>query len=304
MGRGFQPVWLDFDNDGDPDLYVANDFGHHTNANVLWRNDGAGADGDWRFENVSEVSGAGIRMDGMGVAIGDYNLDGFLDMFLTNIGDNVLLKNTGNRESFTDVAKDVGAAVGMIGNDQRVAWGAAFFDYDNDGDEDLYVVSGFLKPRALRLQPNVLLRNESQDTFTDVSFGSGADSRGYGRGGVYLDFDNDGCLDLFVVNYEEEAQLYRNLCGTGNNWLVVKTVGSRSNRDGIGARITVVAGGSSQIREVSAGSGQMGQNMLPAHFGLGKAARADFVVVRWPSGASQTLSDVGANQQLTVIEPP
>ena len=302
-GAGFQPVWLDFDNDGDKDLYVVNDFGAHTNANVLWRNDGPATDGAWRFEDVSAGSGAGIEMDGMGVAVGDYNLDGFFDLFVTNIGDSVLLENRGNPGTFRDVAEAAGAAVGLIGNDQRVAWGAAFLDYDNDGDEDLYVVSGFLKPRALRFQPNVLLRNERNGTFTNVSFGSGADNRGYGRGGVYLDFDSDGCLDLFVVNYEEDTRLYRNLCRWGNNWLAIKTVGTRSNRDGIGARITVVTGGESQIREITAGSSLMGQNMRAAHFGLGDAALADFVVIRWPSGEVQTLTDVVANQQLTVTEP-
>ena len=176
-------------------------------------------------------------------------------------------------------------------------------DYDNDGDEDLYVVSGYLKPHSILFQPNVLLRNELDGTFTNVSFGSGADSVGIGRGGVYLDFDNDGCLDLFVVNYEEDARLYRNLCEWGNNWLRVKTVGTRSNRDGIGARIKISAGGVSQIREIRAGSSSMGQNTSMAHFGLGTHEIVETIEIIWPSGIVQKISDVAINQILQVTEP-
>ena len=304
-GAGFQPGWADFDNDGDLDLYVVNDFGKHTNANVLWRNDGPAEDGSWRFSDVSAESRADVAMNGMALAVGDYDLDGYLDMFMTNIRENVLLRNRGRGLQFTDVASKAGAAVGYIGQEQRVSWGAAFFDYDNDGDEDLYVVSGFLKYslRPLKEQPNVLLRNEHDGTFTDVSFGSGVDDSRYGRGGAYLDFDNDGCLDLFVANLDQKAALFRNLCEWGNTWLVVDLEGTASNRDGVGARITVVTGGSAQIREVNGGSSQMGQNMMSPHFGLGVANRADSVVIRWPSGAVQTLVDVPANQRLTVTEP-
>jgi uncharacterized membrane protein YraQ (UPF0718 family) len=302
-GAGFQPVWLDFDNDGDPDLYIANDFGSETNPNVLWRNDGPGTNGDWYFEDISEISGAGSGIYSMGVAVGDYNLDGVLDLFVTNINDNLLLENDGNSGTFKDVASETGTAVGLIGNDQRVSWGAAFLDYDNDGDEDLYVVSGYLKPHSILFQPNVLLRNELDGTFTNVSFGSGADSVGIGRGGVYLDFDNDGCLDLFVVNYGEDARLYRNLCEWGNTWLRVKTVGTRSNRDGIGARIKISAGGVSQIREIRAGSSSMGQNTSMAHFGLGTHEIVETIEIIWPSGIVQKISDVEANQILQVTEP-
>jgi hypothetical protein len=120
---------------------------------------------------------------------------------------------------------------------------------------------------------------------------------------VFLDYDNDGCLDIFITNLREKARLIRNLCDSGNNWLEIKLEGTDSNRDGIGARINVVVGTRSQMREVAAGSSQIGQNMLTAHFGLGAAERADTVSIRWPSGKVQVLENVAVNQRITVTEP-
>ena len=121
--------------------------------------------------------------------------------------------------------------------------------------------------------------------------------------GVLLDYDNDGCLDIFLSNLSEKARLLRNLCDSGSNWLEIKLEGTASNRDGIGARRNVVAGNGSLMREVAAGSSQMGQNMLAAHFGLGAARRADSVSIRWPSGKVQVLENVAVNQSITVTEP-
>jgi uncharacterized membrane protein YraQ (UPF0718 family) len=322
-GAGFQPGWVDLDNDGDLDLYVVNDFGAHIRPNVLWRNDGAGADGAWVFVDISESSSTNVPMYGMGLAVGDYDLDGFLDLYMTNIGHNVLLRNLGDGLRFTDTAIEAEADLARLDDEDRVAWGAVFFDYDNDGDEDLYVVSGFLRlPHDGNLegiptsdgglytplryspeQPNVLLRNRGDGSFEDVSLESGTDDRGVGRGVAFLDFNNDGCLDLFVVNLGQEARLFQNTCESGNSWLEVETVGTVSNRDGIGARITVSAGGTTQIREVSSGSSQTGQSMMAAHFGLGTTPLVDTVTIRWPSGVVQTLTGVEVNQRLTVIEP-
>ena len=310
-GAGFQPGWADLDNDGDLDLYVVNDLGTEVQPNVLWRNDGAADDGSWTFTDVSRGSGADSAIFGMGLAVGDYDLDGHLDMFVTNIRDNVLLRNDGTGLSFEDAARDAGARVGLIGRRARVAWGAFMFDYDNDGDEDIYLASGYLRADNVTVgaaanpeeQPNVLLRNEGDGTFVDVSAASGADDPGVGRGAVYLDYDNDGCLDIFVVNLGQRATLLRNMCDTERAWLAVKPVGTSSNRDGIGARVTVVVDGASQIREIAAGSSQMGQNMLEAHFGLGAADTVDSVTVAWPSGKVTRLTDVAANQRITVQEP-
>ena len=312
-GAGYQPGWLDYDNDGDLDLYVVNDFGIHIRGNVFWRNDGPSTDAGWTFTDISAASGADARIFGMGLAVGDYDLDGFFDMFVTNIGQQVLLRNNGDGRAFTDQTSAAGLDMARIGTSDRVGWGTLFFDYDNDGDEDLYVVSGFLEipesqrdfdpPAELKEQPNVLMRNEGQGTFTDVSAISGADDRGMGRGGVFLDINNDGCLDLLVVNLGQEARLLQNTCDSGNNWLTIETVGTASNRDGIGARIAVSAGGATQIREIASGRGNMGQNMRAAHFGLGASGVADLVTVSWPSGVVQSLTDVPANQRLTVTEP-
>jgi hypothetical protein len=208
---------------------------------------------------------------------------------------------------FVDVTAEAGVDTKMIGRKLRVGWGTVFLDYDNDGDEDLYVVSGFLKgppPPANPLdQPNVLLQNNGDGTFTDVSSESGADDPGVGRGGAYLDFDGDGCLDLFVANLGQRAGLFRGGCDSRNGWLSVRTVGTTGNRDGIGARIEVVAGGATMIREITAGSSQMGQNTMAAHFGLEDARTVDRLTIRWPGGRVQTLTDVVAGQRITVTEP-
>ena len=306
-GSGFQPGWVDYDNDGDADLYVVNDLGDQLHPNVLWRNDGPGSDGLWTFTDVSESSGAGVEMFGMGLAVGDYDLDGMLDLFVTNIGQNVLLDNRGADNGFELASVEARTGAAATPDGQRVAWGTFFFDYDNDLDEDLYLVSGFLNAENIENpvdQPNVLLRNNGDGTFTDVSDGSGTADPSVGRGGIYLDYDNDGCLDIFVSNLRQKAKLLRNVCDTGRNWLEVDLVGGgASNRDGIGARVTAVTRNATLIREVAAGSSQIGQNMLTLHFGLGWARQVDSLRVQWPSGKLQVFEDVDANQRLTISEP-
>lgn len=311
-GAGFQPSWVDFDNDGDLDLYVVNDFGAYIQPNVLWRNDGPGPDGLWDFVDISEISGANSAMFGMGLAVADYNTDGYLDFFITNMGDNVLLTSSGDGRTFSDTAAAAGVAVGTFRRQQRVSWGTVFIDYDNDGYEDLYVVSGWIDTDDINRkdQPNLLFHNNSGDgTFTDVSSISGAADWGIGRGVAYADFNGDGCLDLYLTNMGrsaqdgEQARLFQNSCTWANNWLTIKTVGTDSNRDGIGARIKLTAGGNTQIREVAAGSSNKSQNMLPVHFGLGKSEIVDSIQIHWPSGKLQTLSNVAPNQVLIITEP-
>ena len=311
-GAGFQPGWFDFDNDGDPDLYVSNDWGTFTNPNVLWRNDGADDGGSWKFVDISRDSGTGVAIEAMSVAVGDYNLDGNLDLFITNVGASILLTNLGDGLTFVDKASIAGTEVAMIGVEKRVTWGSAFLDYDNDGLEDLYIVSGFLKPTVnphnapdyMRWQHNKLLRNNGNGTFQDLSLRSGADDPGVGRGFGYLDIDKDGCLDLLVGNLGGRAKLFRNNCQSENSWIITKLIGTSSNRDGIGARITLEAGGKTQIREVSGGRSFMGQHMRPSHFGLGTSTKADRLTIRWPSGIIQTLTDIPARREITITEPP
>ena len=311
-GAGYQPGWLDFDSDGDLDLYVVNDQGQFIQPNVLWRNDGPGPDGAWEFVDISAQAGADTAMFGMAMAVADYDLDGNLDIFMTNIGNNVLLKGVDGGLSFTDTAAEAGVAIGSYRGQFRISWGAVFFDYDNSGWEDLYVASGYLDTglkNNSRSQSNVLLHNNGDGTFIDKSAKSGAADPGIGRGVAYLDFNNDGCLDIYLTNLgvsaqlPDEGRLFQNSCNSGNNWLVIDTVGTVSNRDGIGARIKVSTGEHIQIREVTSGSSSLSQNMLPVHFGLGRAKIIDSIEIVWPSGVRQIFANVDPNQRLTVTEP-
>ena len=315
-GTGFQPGWADFDNDGDLDLYIVNDYGMHVQPNVLWRNDGLDTTtNQWLFTDISKESGVDAAILGMGLAIGDYDLDGYFDFFITNIGNQMLFRNTGKNMVFENTTIDAGLEMSKLnypgGVMDRVAWGTMFFDYDNDGLEDLYIVSGFLNlheterafdvPPEMRLQPNVLMRNKGDGTFTDQSSKSGADDDGIGRGGFYQDFNLDGCLDIFITNLDGKAKLFQNNCNE-NNWLLIKPVGTISNKDGIGTRIELTTNGKTQIREIAAGSSSMGQNMMEAHFGLADATKIDRIKLTWPSGIEQIITNLDVNQILRVVE--
>jgi hypothetical protein len=187
----------------------------------------------------------------------------------------------------------------------------AFFDFDNDVWLDLYLVAGFMDAEPsinLTRQPNALFRNRGNGTFEDVSAASGVNDDGAGREVVAADFDGDGRLDLFVVNIGTRAEdpgvshLYLNRVPQPGNWLAVKPVGTRTNRDGIGARVEVRAGEVTRLGVMGAPQGHVSHSVVPVHFGLGAATRAN-VIVRWPSGAVQTFADIPANRLLTVVEP-
>jgi hypothetical protein len=248
-------------------------------------------------------------MFGMGLAVGDYDNDGDLDMYITDIGDNELLRNE-NGSSFTNQKQAAGVGRGEVEGGRNVGWGAGFADFDNDGWLDLYAVAGYLDTDPVpAAQPNALFVNRGNGTFDDRSAGCGADDAGTGRGLELADFDNDGRMDLFVCNLGDEqgnpgiAGLFVNVSTTTNNWLAIKTVGTLSNRDGVGTRVEVVAGGVRRIREVGSSQSHMSHSAVPVHFGLGSASRAETVTLRWPSGQVQTLSDVAANQRIVVVEP-
>ena len=302
---------MDFDNDGDIDLYIVNDFGEEISPNVLWRNDGVSNVGTWRFTDISRSSHSDIAMFGMGIAVGDYNRDGNIDFYLTNINENHLLSKDPVNDTFSDVASQAGVSAGIFDTQPRVSWGTVFFDYDNDGFEDLYVASGWLDTDDInrKNQANVLFHNNGDATFTDVTHLSGTGDFGIGRGLAYGDFNNDGCLDLFLVNLGrqadigQESKLFENACDWGSNWLQVKTIGTISNTNGIGARLKITYGPEIQWRSISAGGSSMSQNALVAHFGLANAQIVDSLEIHWPSGTIQILRNVEANQIITVIEP-
>ena len=305
--RELGAVFLDYDNDGDPDLYVCGDM----TPNLLYRNDGG------RFTEAGLMAGCsysdeGTVLSGMGVTAGDYDNDGFFDLFVTNHQreTNSLYRNMGNG-FFADVTFASGLGVPSLSS---LALGTVFFDYDNDGDRDLFVANGHLDDNVELFdtdvtypQQNQLFRNEGNGRFTEVanSAGPGLALMQVSRGVALGDYDNDGDLDLAVSNNNEPAVLLRNDGGNRNHWLALRLVGAGapfSNPDGIGARIKVVANDLVQVDEVRGGSSWLSQNDLRVFFGLGVKERIELVEIRWPSGVVQQLKDVEVDQLLTVHE--
>ncbi len=307
--QAFTSRLSDLDLDGWPDLVVAGDFG---TSRLFWNN------GDGTFVDGTEQAQIGGEENGMGLAVGDYDGDGLLDLFFTSIYDsrrpevpivgwgvsgNRLYRNLGDRvfEDTTDIA---GVRDGGWG------WAAAFFDYDNDGDLDLAMTNGFETDRweteaPFNNDPTKLWRNDG-GTFTDVSSAMGITDTGMGKGLLVFDYDKDGDLDLFIVNNLGNPILYRNDLGNDNHWLRVKTHGRYSNRDGIGAVVTIAPGDGAPVqhREISGGSHYLAQSEKVAHFGLGGSANpVQFVKVRWPSGIEQQFSNVAVDQVIEVTEP-
>ena len=301
-GKGLGVTCGDYDNDGRIDIYVAND----TTPNFLYRNVG-----DGRFVDIGPFAGAaynehGVAEGGMGVDFGDYNNDGTLDIFVTNFSNetNTLYHNTadGALIDFTNIA-----GLGEV-SFLKLAFGTKFFDPDNDGILDLFVANGHLYPTASDAleyaQTDQLFINTGEGTFVDVSEQSGDyfSTKRVGRGAAFGDYDNDGDTDIFVVNLNQEGVLLRNEGGNKHNWLTIKTVGAKSNRDGIGARVEVITRSHSQIKEVQAGSSYLSGHDLRLIFGLGTETKAETVKITWPSGAKQTLTNVEANQLLSITE--
>ena len=289
----------DYDADGDLDLYLAND----TDQNILYRNDG-----ELTFINTNQPdarSGTGDIRSGMGVTWGDYDNDADLDLFVTNWLDenNVLYRNNGDG-TFTDVSAQSRIFASGLG---KTCWGTAFFDADNDGDLDLFFAAGHIDPASWEAhgQADVFLQNNGDGTFTDISEAVGfreSDSHGVGRGVAVADYDADGDLDLFIVNSGAMPTLLRNDGGNRQHWLQIRTVGSVSNRDGVGAVVKVSAGNLHQIQQVTAGDSYLSQSSLDVAFGLAHHAKVDRIVIQWPSGIVQTLTNVQANQRLVVVE--
>ena len=291
----FANTFSDVDQDGWPDLVLAND---HVTSRIFWN------DGDGTFTDGTAAAGVGTECCGMGSTLGDYDGDGFLDWFVTaiyqegfpNRDGNRLFRYQGNR-TFVDETDAAGVRDGYFG------WGAVLFDYDNDGDLDLTHTNGF--PGATWNQdPMRFWRNDT--SFVEISASEGIDDLRQGKGLLSFDYDSDGDLDLFVVNKGDGPVLYRNTGGNSLDWLRVRLVGKTSNRDGIGALIKIqqVMGGNRQVREVGVGSHFLGQSERTAHFGLGPAAGpVHRVRVSWPSGALSILSEVSPNQTIVVVEP-
>ena len=239
----------------------------------------------------------------MGVTLGDYDHDGRLDLFITNFEDeyNILYHNDGHN-SFTDVSYAAKVAEGSL---PYVGWGTKFFDYDNDGWVDLFVANGHAYPqRDHYRQREFLLHNNRDGTFSEVAnqAGSALLEERVGRGAAFGDIDNDGDIDIIVADLDGSPQLLRNDSSERNNSVLIKTIGVKSNRDGIGARVKIVSGDLTQIDEVRSGGSYLSQSDLRLHFGLEKRTKIDLLEIRWPSGVIDKLTNLGVNRILSIKE--
>jgi hypothetical protein len=301
---GMVAAAADFDNDGWPDIYVSCD----TAPSILYHNNQDGT-----FREVAVAAGCafdenGVALSGMGVAVADYDGDGWLDIVRTNFTDQVttVYRNNGDG-TFHDASLQTGLGV----NTKYLGFGVGFFDFDNDGHKDIFIANGHVYPqiagRNLHIsykQPKLLYRNLGNGRFEDVSAraGTAISTAAVGRGCAFADLDNDGDIDIVINNLDAPPSVLRNDGGNRNHWLMIKCIGTRSNRSAIGARVRVSAGGRTQIDEVLSGSGYYSQNDLRLHFGLGASDRVDLVEIAWPSGSSETFRNIAADHLLVIRE--
>ena len=300
---GLGATWGDYDNDGWPDLYVANDAG----PNFLYRNKHDGT-----FEDVSLLAGVALSGDGMeqgsmGVDWGDYLHEGRLSMIVTNFVEqgSTLYHNLGN-DNFADVS--VRARL-MKPTYPLVSWGTSFFDMDNDGWLDLFIANGHVYPQVDTIpggtpyrQPMLLFRNHRDGTFEDVSQALADMPPQSRRGAAFGDINNDGNIDIIVLNVGQPPSLLLNHNDNPNHRVLFKLVGTKSNKAAIGARVTVKAGKLAQFSEVRGGASYLSQNDLRLHFGLAANDRMSEVSIRWPNGETEVLRDVPADFIYTVVE--
>ncbi len=314
----------DLDNDGDQDVYIAGDYG----TDRLFMNLG-----DGRFEDVTEEAVGFDTRKGMNVDMGDYNRDGYLDIYVTNITDeymrecNMLWSNNGDG-TFLDLSKETGTC------DTDWGWAAKWGDFDNDGWEDIYAVDG-LRSRSetnyipvlleMIITPNIdfsdinsypeigdmtwsgyqkqrMFRNLGDGTFKEIGAQSDMDNDLDGRGLGMGDFDNDGLLDLYQTNANQPALLHRNITENAGGWVEIKLIGTKSNRDAIGTRVLITADGETFLREVNGGNAYSSQSTTRLHFGLGRAKRITKVEIRWPSGLVETLAAKAGQSAIPLAE--
>ena len=297
-GAGFVASFTDFDNDGDSDIYLVNDEFINPVGNKLWRNDGAGCDG-WCFKQIAVQAGADSTLFGMGLAVGDYNNDGNMDFYFSNVGPMELLQNQGDG-TFENVAKEAG-----VQSSDSIGWGAVFIDYNNDGWRDLYLAVADTTTHK-GIAANKLFRNNMDGTFTLVSCGNDSSDVRPSLGVAYADFNHDGWIDLVVGNMDEGYRLYQNQTGLNedNHWLAIELVGGGNvNRDAVGARVYVTTSdGVSQMQDLINGSNLGAGNEAALYFGVGKSRKAE-VTIRWPDGTQQTFKNVKADQRYRLQYP-
>ena len=301
---GMGAVAADFDNDGWPDIYVACD----SAPSLLYRNNH-----DRTFREVAVPAGCaldenGVALSGMGAAVADYDGNGWLDIVRTNFSEQVttLYRNFGN-----GMFEDSGIRAGLGVNRKYLGFGVGFFDFDNDGWKDLFLANGHvyaqIASRKLHVsyrEPKVLYRNLGTGRFEDVSAKAGPaiGAENVARGCAFGDFDNDGDVDVIVNNLDGPPTLLRNDGGNKNNSIMIKCIGTRSNRSAIGTRVKVTTRERRQIDEVMSGSSYYSQNDFRLHFGLGRATQADSIELTWPSGLKESFRDLPANHLFILQE--
>lgn len=295
-GLGFQPIWFDYNNDGRPDLFIATDAG----ISPLYKNLGHG-----QFVDATEEAGLCVEGSGMGVAAGDYDNNGYLDLYVTNNGRNYLWQNSGSG-TFREVSREAG-----VDYQGTLGWGTSFLDYNNDTFLDLYAVSGALTQNDLSYRGEKLLDKLYKNLggrFEDVSLIEGITGEHPKLSGAFGDFNNDGFTDMVVVSnsknpdfLKQGSKIYQNK-PNNHNWITVQLVGRSSNRDGIGARIILESSGVKQAREVIAGSSYLSQDSLWQTFGLGTSKIISQLTVTWPNGTKQILTGISPNKKIIIEE--
>lgn len=283
----FCSVFFDFNNDGWQDIYISND--KQNFPNQLYKNNG-----DNTFTEVGAISGSNLFIDAMTVTIGDYNNDGWFDIYVTDVVNSVLLKNNGD-ETFTNIA----LASGTIFN--SVGWGAIFLDGDNDKDLDLYV-SG-----SLYNNPNhfsaAFYKNLNDGTFVIPTNAGFDNDQGYSHSNAIGDINNDGLTDFVVTNNNDQnVVIWLNKNTENNNWLKINLEGTTSNKDGIGSLIEISINGNKQFRYTHCGEGYLSQNSATEFFGLGTNTTVDYIKVKWLSGIEDIFFNVASNQNIHIVE--
>ena len=298
-------VSYDFDNDGWPDIYIAVD----SEPSIFFKNNHDGT-----FTDVAVMAGCAYNDDGheqagMGLGVADYDCDGSFDIFKTNFADDTcnLYHNNGDG-TFSDLSFNSGVGI----NNTYVAWGCGFIDYDNDGWSDIVQINGHVYPEIDKYNfgetfknPRLVYKNLGNGRFKDVSadMGSGITARHSSRGAAFGDYDNDGGMDMLILNMNELPSLLHNIGGNKKNWIKLKLIGTKCNRTAIGARARVITGKHIQMDEVSSGTSVMSQNDLRLHFGVGTAEMIDAIEVKWPTTQKvERFTQVKVNQILTIRE--
>ena len=299
-GRAMGVLTVDYDGDGATDIFVAND----ATPNFLYHNNGDGTFTEAAINAAVAFGQNGNAAASMGGDWRDYDHDGRLDLIVPAMGYNALYHNEG-KGLFEDVAVEAGLAIITA---QYWSWGGKFIDYDQDGFVDVLVVNGS-GHRLSEVQELILARNiaglRGKRVFQDVATQSGQvfEKKMVARGLAIADFDNDGDLDAFILNIDQPSLLFKNEGGNKNHWLQIQLQGTKSNRDGLGAKVTVKAGDLVQFDEMKNGTSYLSANDPRMHFGLGTQTKVDEVIIKWPSGIRQAFTNIKANQVLKAVEP-